>query len=552
VRDYAIFTLDAEGRVDSWTASAQRLFGFADGEVAGEYLTELAVGAESEELKLGLTRARETGRFEAEAGARRADGVIFLGSFTLSPLSGDDGRDGGFAVVVSDVTQSRRTERQLRHMALHDTLTGLPNRALLTDRLTVALASVERDRGYVAVLFCDVDRFKVINDSLGHEAGDVVLSAVAGRLREVVRPEDTVARIGGDEFVVCCREVADAEHAVALAERIRATLAEPIVVGGEPLYVGLSVGIALGNGADRADHLLRDADMAMYRAKQGGTGYALAEEGDRSRALGRLRGEAAIRRAFEHKELTLHYQPIVDLPDRKIVALEALLRWNHPVDGLLGPGEIIPIAEETGAIVPIGAWVIEEALAAGQRFRAGSTSHAGLVMNVNVSPRQLASEDLVDTVARALVATNTDPSLLCLELTETELIEDLGTYAAVLEGLESLGVRIAIDDFGAGYSSLRYLSRLPIRSVKLDRSFVAGLHTDEGGAPILRAAVSMASAFGLDAVAEGIESEDDAVALVQMGYRLAQGFHFARPVPEADAAALLARQTPAPPRSAVG
>ena len=439
VRDYAIFTLDSEGHVDSWTASAQRMFGYVDAEVAGEHLTELAVGAESQELKVGLARARSTGRFEAEAGARRADGVIFLGSFTLAPLSGDDGQDDGFAVVVSDVTQARRTERQLRHMALHDTLTGLPNRALLTDRLTVGLASVERDGGYVAVLFCDVDRFKVINDSLGHEAGDFVLNAVAGRLREVVRPEDTVARIGGDEFVICCREVADSEHAVALAERIRATLTEPIVVGGEPLYVGLSVGIALGDGADAADHLLRDADMAMYRAKQGGTGYALAEEGDRSRALGRLRGETAVRRALENRELTLHYQPIVDLPERRVVAFEALLRWNHPVDGLLGPGEVIPIAEQTGAIVPIGAWVIEEALAAGQRFRAGCTEHAGLIMNVNVSPRQLASEGLVETVERALEATATAPDLLCLELTETELIEDLGSYASVLDGLECAG-----------------------------------------------------------------------------------------------------------------
>ena len=548
VRDYAIFTLDGGGHVDSWTGSARRLFGYEGAEVAGQHLTELAVGAEADELEVGLGRALTTGRFETEAGARRADGVIFLGRFTLSPLSGGGSEDDGFAVVVSDVTQARRTERQLRHLALHDALTGLPNRALLTDRLTVALASVERERGCVAVLFCDVDRFKVINDSLGHDAGDAVLNTVADRLRHVVRPEDTVARIGGDEFVICCREVADADHAVALAERVRATLGDPVVVEGEQLHVDLSVGIALGSGPDaHADHLLRDADMAMYRAKQSGTGYALAAEGDRSRALGRLRGEAAVRRAFDNGELCLHYQPIVSLPERRVVALEALLRWNHPDEGLLGPGEVIPIAEETGLIVPIGAWVIEQALLAGRRFRAIAPEHAELVMNVNVSARQLAADGLVATVERALAATRTDAALLCLELTETELIEDLPAFASVLERLEALGVRIAIDDFGAGYSSLRYLSRLPIQTVKLDRSFVAGMHDAEGGDPILRAAVSMAAAFALDAVAEGIEREDDAVALAGMGYRLAQGFHFARPLPEKDAAALLIAPGPTAP-----
>jgi EAL domain-containing protein (putative c-di-GMP-specific phosphodiesterase class I) len=275
-------------------------------------------------------------------------------------------------------------------------------------------------------------------------------------------------------------------------------------------------------------------------------GYALATDADSARARERLRDETAVRQALERSELALHYQPIVDLREGHVVAMEALLRWRHPVDGLLLPADFIRTAEETGAIVPIGAWVIREACEAGHRLRAASSAHRDLCVNVNVSARQLATDDLVATVARALAETGTDPGLLCLELTETELIDDLPSYAATLAELERLGVRLAIDDFGAGYSSLRYLSRLPIKAVKLDRSFVGGLDAiDGGGAPILRAALSMAKAFGLTAVAEGVENPADADALLQMGYTLAQGYHFARPLPEPDAAALLARPAPA-------
>jgi diguanylate cyclase (GGDEF)-like protein/PAS domain S-box-containing protein len=535
VRDHAMFTLDGVGRIDSWNASARDMFGYEDAEVIGKALTDLAAGAESRDLEAGLERASATGHFEGEAGVHRADGVVFLGRFTVSTMERE-----GLAVVVRDVTDSRRTERRLRHMALHDALTRLPNRALLTDRLSVALATVERDGGEVAVLFCDLDRFKVINDSLGHEVGDAVLMAVAGRFRDVLRPDDTVARFGGDEFVVCCRDVAGAAHATRLAERIRAHLKQPIEIAGEQLYVGASIGIAIGSSGARPEDLLRDADVAMYRAKQSRTGYALAEAADRTRAMGRLRGETAVRSALARGELALHYQPIMDLQADRIVAFEALLRWKHPVEGLLLPGDFIRVAEETGAIVDIGAWVIEEACAAGRRFRSAAPEYERLTMNVNVSARQLTGDALVATVGSALIDTATDPHLLCLELTETTLIDDLPMHARLLDRLERLGVRLAIDDFGAGYSSLRYLSRLPIHTVKLDRSFVADMSAPDGGGPILRAAVSMAKAFDLAAVAEGVERAEDAQELLRMGYPLAQGFHFARPMPEADAVALLA------------
>jgi diguanylate cyclase (GGDEF)-like protein/PAS domain S-box-containing protein len=544
VRDHAIFTLDGVGRIDSWNASARGVFGYGDDEVAGGPLADLGAGEGQEDLRAAVAQVLQTGEFEGEAAVRRDDGVTFLGRFTISRLDPDGDANGGFAVVVRDVTETRRAERQLRHMALHDPLTGLLNRSLLTDRMAVALAAAERADDHVAVLFCDLDRFKVINDSLGHEVGDAVLVGIADRFRQVVRAEDTVARHGGDEFVVCFGGVADTEEAIRLAERVRGEIERPLLIDGEPLYVGASIGIALSSPGARPEDLLRDADVAMYRAKQTGKGYALADEADRTRAIGRLRGETAVRHALERGELTLHYQPIVDMAEDTIVGLEALLRWRHPVEGLLGPGEFIRVAEETGAIGEIGAWVIREACAAGQRFRDLAPEHAGLVMNVNVSPRQL-GDGLVPAVVQALAVTGTPPELLCLELTETTMIEAGTAHVRVIEELEALGVRLAIDDFGAGHSSLHYLSRLPVDSVKLDRSFVTGMVESEGGAPILRAAVSMASALGLDAVAEGVETPEEREALVQMGYRFAQGFHFARPAPEAATAALLTRPAPA-------
>ncbi|MEA2442828.1 MAG: hypothetical protein QOJ12_120 [Thermoleophilales bacterium] len=543
VRDQAIFTLDGAGRVNSWNASARSVFGFEAAEMSGVPLADLGAGAGVHHLKSGVERAADAGVHEGEAAVRRADATTFLANFTLSRLVDGDS-EGGFAVVVRDVTEARRAERQLRHMALHDTLTGLPNRALLTDRMSVALAGAKRDGNHVAVLFCDLDRFKVINDSLGHEVGDAVLISVADRLREVVRADDTIARHGGDEFVVCFGSVPDVDEAIRLAERVRAELETPFVLAGEPLHVGASIGIAFGSGSDRPEDLLRDADVAMYRAKHAGSGYAVADEADRTHALGRLRGETAVRHALERGELTLHYQPIMHMSEQRVVGLEALVRWRHPVQGLLGPGEFIRVAEETGAIVDIGAWVLREACAAAQRFRALSPDLADIVMNVNVSPRQL-GDAFVQTVEQSLGDTAVDPDLLCLELTETALIESGSEHDGVLAALEALGVRLAIDDFGAGHSTLHYLSRLPVRSVKLDRAFVARIGSSEEAAPILRAALTLARALKVDAVAEGVETAEERDALVEMGYRFGQGFLFARPMTEATAAALLTRTTPA-------
>jgi diguanylate cyclase (GGDEF)-like protein/PAS domain S-box-containing protein len=526
VHDHAMFMLDEEGRVVVWNAGAQRMLGFAEAAVLGRPLAALfsqAPGFDPAELDLLPDGA------EQEHWLRRADGSTFLGTLNAYPVAEPDGTDA-YAVVVRDVTDARRSERQLRHMALHDPLTGLPNRALLQDRLTVALGHARREHGKVAVLFCDLDRFKVINDSLGHEAGDEVLRTVAARLKSVVRPGDTVARIGGDEFVFCCEDVDGPEGAVRVAERLHATLDEPLLVG-EELFVTASVGIAVGGGATTVDDLLRDADAAMYRAKERGGGHALVEEGDRSRALGRLRGETAIRHALERGELVLHYQPLVEMASGRTLGVEALLRWNHPTRGLLPPGEFIRLAEDTGSIVDIGLWVVEEACRAGHRMReAGAV--AELVMNVNVAARQIAEPDFAEAVGAILGRTATNPETLCLELTETTLIEELPANEAMLVGLKRLGIHLAMDDFGTGYSSLAYLRRLPIDVLKLDRSFVCELDDDAGGAPVLRAAVAIAQALSIQVVAEGIERPEQAAVLSGLGYVCGQGYHFARPLPE--------------------
>jgi diguanylate cyclase (GGDEF)-like protein/PAS domain S-box-containing protein len=530
VRDHAMFMLDADARIASWNAGAERLLGHGSEAVIGRPIDSLL-------LEFGPHLGTFDIASEQQHWVGRADGSTFLGRFAAYPVRDPEEGSTAYAVVVRDVTESHRAERQLAHMALHDSLTGLPNRTLLRDRLAVALSHAPREQGRVAVLFCDLDHFKVINDSLGHEAGDEVLKQVAGRFEEVVRPGDTVGRFGGDEFVFCCEDVAGADDARRIAERIAAELVRPFAVG-EEAFVRASIGIALADASSTAEDLLRDADAAMYRAKHGGGGYALVDETDRARALGRLRGEAEIRRALDRDELRLHFQPIVELASGRIVAAEALLRWQHPSRGLIGPGEFIGLAEETGAIFEIGLWALEQGCRAGHRMRQAPGA-PDLRVNVNVSGRQLADDGFVEAVGTILGRTATNPRGISLELTETTLIEDVLANQDALAGLKRLGVHIAMDDFGTGYSSLGYLRRLPIDQIKLDRSFVSELDDRSSGAPILRAAVAMAKALDIEVVAEGIERADQLALLGSLGYELGQGFHLGRPMPEDELVALL-------------
>ncbi len=430
---------------------------------------------------------------------------------------------------IAYAVERKRAEAELAHQALHDGLTGLPNRALLLDRLGQAIARLERTGTSVAVLFCDLDRFKVVNDSLGHEAGDKLLTGVAERLTDVLRTGDTAARFGGDEFVVLCEDVDGERHAVLVAQRIARRLAEPFALGEDQVHVKVSFGIAVTDRSSvRAESLVRDADAAMYRAKErGGSLYEVFDTGMRRRAVRRLATETALHRALDHDELLLYFQPQLDMVSGTVTGVEALVRWQHPERGLVGPVEFIPAAEETGLIHRLGAWVIREACRQSVAWR------GGLTMAINLSPRQVLHPELVRSVARIVRDSGVDPTQLCFEITETAVLDDVDAATAVLEQLKGLGASLAIDDFGTGYSSLKALQQFPFDVVKIDRSFVAGMAGSSQEAAIVAAVISLSQALGLRTVAEGIETAGHLEGLRKLGCDLGQGYYFARPTPAA-------------------
>ena len=426
-----------------------------------------------------------------------------------------------------------RVQERLAFLALHDSLTGLPNRTLLLDRLTTALRRLERHPDHtLAVLFCDLDRFKLVNDGYGHAAGDEVLTTFAERLGRVVRPGDTVARFGGDELVVLCEEVEDEEHARALAGRVEAALAEPFRVGNEDVVLTASIGVAMARSStDRPEVLLRDADAAMYRAKE--RGRARVEVADRSlhdRAVARLRVEAELRTALARGEIVAHYEPLVSLETGEIVGVEALARWRHPRRGLLDPAAFLPVAEDSGLIVQVDEAVLQRALTDATAWRRVLGPERGLLLSVNVSSRNLLSGDLVDAVRDALAAHDWAADELAIELTEGVLLHDDEALQRTLADLRELGVSIVVDDFGTGFSSLGYLHRFPVDTVKIDRSFVERLGARGSEAALVAAVVGMADALGLQTIGEGVETAAQRDALAELGCRLAQGFLFSPPV----------------------
>jgi diguanylate cyclase (GGDEF)-like protein/PAS domain S-box-containing protein len=472
---------------------------------------------------------------------RRKDGEVRWFERTTRAVRDSDGSVRELVSVMRDVSERKQAEIELSHAALHDSLTGLPNRALFLDRLGLALLRTERRSGAVAVLFCDLDRFKVVNDSLGHDAGDRLLIDVAARIGGALRPADTVARFGGDEFTILCEDIAGEIEAATIAQRIVDVFREPFVLEDGEVFLATSLGIAIARGADdRAEELIRDADAAMYRAKDRGKGrYEVFDEEMRADAVVRLETESALRRALERGELRLHYQPEIDLASGAVVGFEALVRWEHPARGLLQPGSFIPLAEETGLVVPIGEWVLREACAESARW--ARPGEPPLTLSVNLSVRQLAQPDLVSTVRRALAETGTDPATVCLEITESAVMESGAATTAQLRALKSLGVRLAIDDFGTGYSSLAHLRRFPVDVLKIDRTFVDGLGREPQDTSIAAAVISLAHALELVTVAEGIETAEQLEVLTGLGCDLGQGYLFARPQPPDAAAALIGR-----------
>jgi diguanylate cyclase (GGDEF)-like protein/PAS domain S-box-containing protein len=436
------------------------------------------------------------------------------------------------ANVLADALERQAIEDAIRDRALHDPLTGLPNRVLFVDRLEHALARLPRQQSLAAILFLDLDHFKLVNDSLGHQVGDELLAAAAPRLKQALRSSDTVARFGGDEFGILLEDIASERDAIETAERIAAIFARPFVLRGSEHFVTTSIGIALARGGEQADELIRDADAAMYRAKERGRArYEVFDEGMRGRAIERLRVENDLRRALERGELRLEYQPVVSLGDYSLVGVEALLRWRHPERGEISPAEFIPIAEENGLIEPLGRWVLEQACRQAARWYHGRPDAAPITMSVNLSAVQVTRRSLPDVVAAVLRSTGLDPACLSLEITETVMVRDADGLGEVLKALKALGVRLVLDDFGTGYSSLSYLTRLPLDVLKVDRSFVDGLGSEPRDTAITETIIAMSRALSLEVVAEGVETTDHVRELRRLGCGLAQGFHFSRALP---------------------
>ena len=522
-------------------------------EPACEYLAELSVTCVLLDLTLpgvagldGLTRLRAAApEVPIVVISNRSDEMTALRAVQAGAqdyLIKDRVDDSLVSRAVRYAVERKRSEAQLLHQALHDALTELPNRAMFLDHVELALERSARTGRRIAVLFLDLDRFKLINDSLGHRAGDRLLCLVATRLRGVTREVDMIARFGGDEFAILCDEVGGEEDAVIVSDRVAEAIAAPFAIEGTEVFLTASVGIAIvaaGAASDvTADALVRDADAAMHRAKERGKSrHELFDEVMRTTAVRRLETENMLHRALERREFVVHYQPTVALDNGEVQGVEALLRWQHPERGLVPPLEFVGTAEETGLIVPIGRWVLEQACADLTRWRelrATRGDRVPLSMAVNLSARQLVHSDLIAEVADAVARHSVPPQALVLELTESLVVGEDERTVEAFTALRALGIRLAIDDFGTGYASLASLKHFPADVLKIDRAFVAGLGRDSVDTPIVAAVIGLAHELGLVAVAEGVETHRQVQVLRRLGCDYAQGHLFSRAVSAAE------------------
>jgi diguanylate cyclase (GGDEF)-like protein/PAS domain S-box-containing protein len=536
----AIFITDASYRIIEANNAAVDLLGFPRKELQGRPLDRLfAEPADGLRLEQQLYSVGWTG--DVEARLRHAGGTAVWCLFSAARRLDDSGAVHGYQAILHDITDRKQAEERLLHNAFHDPLTGLPNRALFIDRTSVALARWRRDPSEpCAVIFLDLDRFKVINDSLGHSAGDAVLCHVAGVLKSSIRAEDTVARLGGDEFAILLHDAANEEDARRAAERIHASLAEPFEVDGQRVFTSASIGIALPVSHDEPHDLLRNADLAMYRAKSDGPSrHAVYTPVMHSHAVDLLALETDLRLAVARSEFVLHFQPILALPDSRVVGFEALIRWAHPRRGLLLPRDFISVAEDTGLIVPMGWWALREACL-------HAASLIPLVAQppfvaVNLSARQLVLPTLVDGVSTILAETGLPAELLSLEITENSLISNASVAADSLARLRDAGVRICIDDFGTGYSSLSYIHTFKVDSLKIDRSFIGSLEPHGEPAELVQTIISLAARLGMSTVAEGVETYEQLAQLQLLKPTSVQGFLFSRAIDSSAATALATR-----------
>ncbi len=531
--------VDVEGRVLEANPALGTIVGLDPVAMSGSDMCELTHPDDRESTAAEMRRLVGNGADGCQIEKRylhRRGREVWV-SVSVSCVRDDAGRLLYLIAQVEDVTERRALRERLAYAAIHDPLTALPNRELFMDRLEMTLRRATRGRHQVAVLFLDLDRFKLINDSLGHDVGDRILCAVADRLSSVMRASDTLARFGGDEFTVLCGEVNDERDALEVAQRLVLAMGEPLALPSGETFVSLSVGIALSSdGSESGAELLRNADVAMYRAKERGPSrIEIYTTDNEAHVVSRLRTSNELHRALERDEFELHYQPVVDLQTQTLVGMEALVRWQHPSRGLLLPYEFIPLAEDSGLIVALGAWILNEACrqtVAWTTARAGTDDDAsGLNISVNVSALQLAEPGFPGQVADAIEASGLHPDRLWLEITESALMRDEDDAVSILQSLRDLGLHVEIDDFGTGYSSLSYLQRFPVETLKIDRSFVDDLDQRSENAAIVRAILGLGDSLGLTIIAEGVERPVQATRLQALGCQFAQGYLFGRPLP---------------------
>ena len=534
-----IFFLDRDGICTAINRAAEDLFGYAKEDVIGKPGIHYVLREDRERIREHFAKAIAGLAQCVDVRIVDQEQRLVEAQMTLVPVV-VGGSITGVHAIIKDITMQKLLEQQLEHRAFYDYLTGLPNRALFMDRLSDSLARTADNGRRVALLFLDLDNFKVINDSLGHAIGDRLLVGVADRLRSCVRPCDTPARLGGDEFILLLEGLNDETDALDIARRVQVSLREPFLIDGHEVFATCSIGVTFADSAADPEVLLRNADIAMYQAKNGGKSrFAVFDSSMHDSVLQRLRLENDLRRALERGELAVYYQPELQLRSGTVVGMEALVRWHHPERGLLAPATFIPIAEETELIVPIGAWVLHEACEQARRWDEALGAQAPRWINVNLSARQFQHPSLVEHVTSALQSAGLDPSRLVLEITESFIVDDMGSTHDTLNQLAELGVRVAIDDFGTGYSSLAYLRRFAVHFLKIDQAFIRDLETDAFDRVIIGSIVNLAHAQGIQVVVEGVESARQLEVVRDVDADIAQGFHFAAPLPPDAALAFL-------------